>query len=194
MKLQNISKIISTYLDFKFAFIWDIEISSNLIQVAFIWIYFHLNTFRFHLISIQDALQFQLWITLQICQWTSWIWKTKIVNFQKSNCLWFVGLWLPRYCSIAMHWLILDICPLCNVGSKSGLFTWSFPRLLICLPSLVAIGAFSASSYCISSLILKSFPFKIILCSMQQQTTTSGGNAHSSLTCWAILKMFSLKS
>jgi hypothetical protein len=46
MKLQNISRIIPTYSDFKLAFIWNIEISSNLIQVAFIQIFFsfHFNS------------------------------------------------------------------------------------------------------------------------------------------------------
>ncbi len=147
------------------------NIWSNQIQFLFIW--FEL---LWHLILISILFLVEIHDKHNI---HSQFWKQchKVATIQNKMCLWFcINLWFLKYCSIAMHWLTLEISLHYNVNSTSSSFTSSphtpWSKLLFSPPFLF-FGTFCTFNWNINSSTSSSLPFKIMSFSMWQQMTTS---------------------
>jgi len=154
-------------------------IKSNQIQFFLIW----LITLTFYLISNWFLVEMHYKHNMH-----SQFWKQchKVETIQNKMHLWFcIYLWFLKYCSIAMHWLTLEISSHYNANSTLGSFISSprtpWSKFLLSTPFLF-FGTFFTFYWSINSSMCSSLPFKIMSCSMWQQMTTFKRNKTFSLT------------
>ncbi len=147
-------------------------------QIKFKSSWFELNYFDIWLISTWFPIEMHYKHNMhsQFCKQCH-----KVATIQNKMHLWFcIYVWFLKYCSIAKHWLTLEISSHYDASSTLGSFTSSphtpWSKFLLSTPFLF-FGTFFTFNWSINSSTSSSFPFKIMSFSMRQQMTTSKRNS-----------------